>query len=181
VEASVEYPIGSKVVHPHHGAGTVVSIQEKSIGETSHQYYVIHMQAMDRSHAMDLMVPVRRADELGLRPIARLRRLRTSLAPCCEPPADGEVIKDYRARQAAVTEQLKSGSISEVTSAVRVLYFVNAQRRLGMVDSRLFDRGLNILASELALASDQEISAAREEIETMLAQMLESEEEAEGD
>ena len=179
MEASVSYAVGSKVVHPHHGAGTIVSIQEKKIGEMCHQYYIIRMPAMDRSHDMELMVPVKRADELGLRPIARLNRFRHSLAPCCEPPTEAEHIKDYRARQAAVTEKLKSGSTAEVTSAVRVLYFVNAQRRLGMVDSRLFDRGLNILASELALASDQEIGDAREEIESLLARMLESDEDEE--
>ena len=177
--ASADYVVGSKVVHPHHGAGTIVSIQEKKIGELSHQYYIIRMPAMDRSHDMELMVPVKRAVELGLRPIARLSRLRRSLAPCCEPPTEAEHIKDYRARQAAVTEKLKSGSTAEVTSAVRVLFFVNSQRRLGMVDSRLFDRGLNMLASELALASDKEIGEAREEIEELLGQMLVIEEEEE--
>ena len=174
METSAAYFIGSKVVHPHHGAGTIVGIQEKSIGDTTHRYYVIRMQAMDRTHAMELMVPVRRAAELGLRPVSRLSRLRLSLAPCCHPPEEGEIIKDYRARQAAVTEQLKSGSTEKVTDAVRVLYYVNSRRRLGMVDSRLLDRGMNILASELALASSQEIEEARQEIEQLLAHMLES-------
>ena len=59
------YQIGSRVVHPCYGAGVVVRIQEKSIGDSIHAYYVIDTV----SRPMQLMVPVDRAEEVALRPV----------------------------------------------------------------------------------------------------------------
>ena len=171
MDTSTAYRVGSRVAHPVHGAGTIVGIQEKSIGELSHKYYVI------RTHRMELMVPVTRADELGLRPVRRLASLRDLLSGCCEAPAESEVIDDYKARQAAIKDHLKSGALEQVAFAVRVLYYVNSHRKLGIVDSRLYDRGINILASELALASDRDVDEAKGEIDGLLARMLLTEEE----
>lgn len=171
MEVSANYPVGSKVVHPNYGAGTIVGIQEKSIGETSHKYYVIE------TGAMQLMVPVKRAARVGLRRISRPSRLRHALASCCEPPAEDEIIRDWRARHAIISEQLKSGSFEQVVSVMRVLFFLNSRRPLGWTDRRSFNRGKDILAGELALASGQEIEEAEKEIEERLAEMLETEEE----
>jgi CarD family transcriptional regulator len=162
------YEIGSQVVHPWYGAGTIVRIQEKSIDESAHKYYVIDTVAK----SMLVMVPVGRADSFGLRPVGKLGRLREVLASCCMPPAEEEIEEDYRTRQSMMSEQLKSGSFEKVTSAVRTLFFMNTRRTLGMTDRQMLERGKDILASELALASDLEVEAAMHAIEDHLAQML---------
>lgn len=166
MEASSVYPVGSKVAHPSYGAGIVVGIGVKSIGKTSLSYYIIAM------HSMELMVPVKRAGALGLRHIGLLPSLRAALTCCCELPEKVESAQDYMARRVALGEKLKSGSFEQVASAVRVLYFLQAKRSLGSVDHQLLDRGMGILASELALASGQEMAGAKEEIEQLLARML---------
>jgi len=166
MEAPSVYPIGSKVVHPSYGAGVVVGIEVKSIGKNSLSYYIIAM------HSMEVMVPVKSAATLGLRSIGPLPSLRAALMCRCELPEKVESTQDYMARRAALGEKLKSGSFEQVASAVRVLYFLQAKRSLGSVDHQLLDRGMDILASELALASDQEIAGAKEEIEQLLAHML---------
>jgi len=160
------YPVGSKVVHPNHGAGTVIGIQAKSIGEMCHRYYIID------THAMRLMVPVKGADSIGLRRVGRLPRLRAALASCCQPPQEAEISQDHRARKAELDKELKSGSFEKAVHAARLLYFLNARRSLGIVDRRLYDRAMNMLASELALASDQPVQEAEEEIERYLERML---------
>jgi len=162
------YIVGSKVVHPCHGAGTIVRIQQKSIGATEHTYYIIHTVGKP----MQVMVPVRSADQLGLRDVGEQGDLRTKLAACRERPAADEINSDFRARQLALNEQLKSGRFELVTCAVRTLHFLNAQRPLGMMDRQLLDAGKQILASELALASDLDIEAAMAEIDTSLARMF---------
>ena len=167
------YTIGSKVVHPCHGAGIVVRIQEKSISETSHAYYVIDTV----SGAMRLMVPVQRADTVGLRYVGKAARLRNTLATCGVAPGEEEIEKDFRARQAVMREQLKSGSFERVSYAVRILFFINQRRTLGMSDRQLLEQGKGILAGELALASDQDVDIAMQEVEDHLAQMLEVEDE----
>jgi len=49
------YAVGSKVVHPVHGAATIASIEEKSFGDTSQTYYMLNCIAAPRD--MTLMVP----------------------------------------------------------------------------------------------------------------------------
>ena len=171
METALTYHVGSRVAHPVHGAGTITGIEEKSIGDVSHTYYVIE------AHNMELLVPVLRADDVGLRPIRGLRRLRQLLFFCANAPGDEEVIEDYKARQAAVKELIKSGSLAEVAQAIRVLYFLNTRRKLGVVDTRLYESAMNNLATELALASGQELDDAKTEIEESLACMLPTDDE----
>lgn len=160
------YAVGSKVVHPNHGAGVVVGVQAKSIGETCHRYYIIE------THTMRLMVPVEHAVELGLRRVGSLADLRDMLTNCCEPPRQDDVSQDHRVRKAKLDGELKSGSFERAVYAIRVLFFLNSVRPLGMVDRRLYDRGMNLIASEYALAADITVDEAKEEIESLLGAML---------
>lgn len=162
------YAVGARVVHPSYGAGTIVQIQEKTIDGSDHEYYVI--DAVGGS--MQVMVPVQRADRLGLRPVGKLARLRGALACCCVAPAEEEIERDYRVRHRKMGEQVKSGRFDQVASAVRILFFMGTQRNLGVTDRRTFQRGRDILAGELALASGLEVAEALHAIEERLAQML---------
>jgi len=169
------YSVGNKVVHPCYGAGIIGRVQEKSIGDTSHIYYVIDTVAK----AMQIMVPVNRADEMGLRHVGDDGVLRSQLDQCSVMPDDSEIESDLRARQGAMREQLKSGDFTQVVQVVRVLFFMNSRRPLGTVDRQLMDQGKEMLASELALASDLEIDLATQQVEDALAEMLKVEEEEE--
>ena len=162
------YSVGSKVVHPCYGAGTIVRIQEKSIGEDSHIYYVIKT----KSKSMQLMVPVQRAQLLGLRAVGDLGQLRSTLCGCRTIPSEDEIVRALRTRQETMREQLKSGSYGKVAHVVRILFFMNSQRSLGTIDRQLLDQGKELLASELALAADADIGEAMQEIEQNLGQML---------
>jgi len=158
------YIVGSKVVHPCYGAGTVVRIQEKTISDERHQYYVISTVA----RAMQVMVPVRRASTVGLRDVGEAPKLRRMLAECGGAASAQEIKADLRARQADMREQLKSGRFAQVADVVRTLLLMNTRRPLGTIDRQLLDQGKELLASELALASDVAVEAAMEEVETNL-------------
>jgi CarD family transcriptional regulator len=162
------FQVGSKVVHPCYGAGIVVRIQEKSIGDTIHPYYVIDTV----SRPMQLMVPVSRADEISLRPVGKADDLRSCLEICSEPPAEDEISKDLRARQAIMRDQLKSGVFPDIVGVARILYFMNNRRPLGTIDRQLFDQGKDFLAGELALASELQIEQAKQEVENQLMSMF---------
>ena len=84
------FSVGDKVIHPSYGAGTVLEINEKQIGEQQRNYYVIELLAQ----AGTLMVPVSRASELGLRsPVERPEHVLTILSS--EP---GSLSNDHRER-----------------------------------------------------------------------------------
>lgn len=166
------YTVGSKVVHPSRGAGTIVGIRSKTIDERSRTYYVI--DTVDES--MRLMVPVKQAEDGRLRRVGKETRLRKTLATLRVAPPGDERLADYRVRHKVMREKLKTGRFEEVASAVCVLFCLSSRRSLGMTDRRLFDQGKDFLAGELALASGLELSEAMEEIQDRLAQMLPAEE-----
>ncbi|MHB0858176.1 MAG: CarD family transcriptional regulator [Anaerolineae bacterium] len=161
------YAVGAKVVHPCYGAGRIVRVQQMNIGDNSRSYYVI--EAMAKS--MQLMVPVLRASSVGLREVGGLSTLKDALAGCSRAPDSADIPSDLRARQEAMRERLKSGSFPSAVDVVRELHFMSKRRPLGTVDRELFDMGKELLAGELALALDQELTAAMQVVEDLLNQM----------
>ena len=163
------YAVGSKVVHPCYGAGTITRIQETSISEETRQYYIIATVARE----MQIMVPVGRASTLGLRDVGEASSLRRTLDECAEATTEDEINADLRVRQAGMREQLKSGQFGEVASVVRMLLLMNSCRPLGTIDRQLLEQGKELLASELALACGVEVSDAMDEIEGNLREPTE--------
>jgi len=164
----IMYPVGCKVVHPFYGAGTICHIQEKRIGEQQHSYYVI----LTICKSMQLMVPVKAAQSLGLRTVGEAAGLRQALSDCRAAPVQ-EIEKDLHLRQAEMREGLKSGSYERVAGVVRQLYMMGSRRTLGTVDRQLLDQGKDLLASELAVASGVALDQAMQEIESCLITVAE--------
>ncbi|MFP3895685.1 MAG: CarD family transcriptional regulator [Anaerolineales bacterium] len=164
------YAVGSKVVHPYHGAGTIVRIQEKSIGDSSNFYYVIDTIPSPRE--MRLMVPVDDAEHVGLRRVGESSRLREMLSTLTKAPGEDEIETDFRSRKAVMSERLQSGQFSEVVKVVRELFAMSLHRSLGTTDRRFLELGKEVLAGELALAADIDREEAMQEIEEKLQEMV---------
>ncbi|OGO04339.1 MAG: hypothetical protein A2Y73_03860 [Chloroflexi bacterium RBG_13_56_8] len=162
------FEVGNRVVHPAHGAGTIIGIQKANIGEASHMYYVI--KAI--SNSMQLMVPVGQANDIGLRRVGQARKLRGTL----KQTNAGEIEKNHTIRHKEMLERIKSGHFAEVAGVVCTLLCMSTQRALGKVDREIFNKGKELLAGELALATDSEMRLAMQEIEESLARNTEQEE-----
>ena len=61
------FNIGDKVVYPMHGAGTIVSIEEKEMGGDPEDYYIIKMPV----GGMKLMVPTSKVEKIGIREVSQ--------------------------------------------------------------------------------------------------------------
>lgn len=162
------FEVGTKVVHPCYGAGEIVRIREKTIGDVSHTYYIIDALVGN----MELMVPVKRADDVGLREVEPVGALERALDACAVPPDPDEMEKDYRRRKAKLGEALKSGDYAEVVEVARKLYFRSTNRVLGATDRAMLNRAKGLLAAELALAAGSQVDWAMERVEERLAEMV---------
>ncbi|NLX35467.1 MAG: hypothetical protein GXY68_02130 [Chloroflexi bacterium] len=161
------FEVGSDVVHPNHGAGTIVQVERKRIGDHSQRYYVIDIP----SKAMRVMVPVERAEDTGLREIRSRRRLRQIFAEVLAD-ANAEDIEDDHARRFEVyTEMLKEGRFRQVVRVVTWLCMLRDRKRLGMRDMTLYDHGRHLLAGEVALAEGISEADALTEVDVELEQM----------
>ena len=168
------FTVGSKVVHPCHGAGTIVSIDTKRIGDAKHAYYIIEI--LDSSRSTQVMVPVEGADASGLRKVGRPRRLRMLISRCGRRPSEDLVESDYRRRVTVTAEQIKSGSFRKLVDMVRGMTFLVAKRSrpLGYSERVRLGQAKRLLAAELALATDEQVDDVLEEVEWRLSRMAEA-------
>ncbi len=156
------FKIGDKVVHPYHGAGKVVDIEEKKFLEERGRYYIIDLVACDGV----VMVPTDNVQKIGLRRVSGTRDISRAMATLTSTP--DMLSSDHRERQARAEEKLKTGDLIEVTEVVRNLSWRNHQKGLTMADNKLYRRAQTFLASELALAKGIELKEAKEQLQTAL-------------
>ncbi|HID87810.1 MAG TPA: CarD family transcriptional regulator [Anaerolineae bacterium] len=156
------FKVGDKIVHPAHGAGVVTGIETVNLLDEFSRYYIIDPIASD----IRLMVPVRMAQELGLRQAVRLREAFRALDLLGKPPTP--LPEDYKERQAQIEERLKDGDFVAVTEVVRDLYWLEREGSLTAKDTSLLDRARQLLVGELAVAAGIELEEAERELQAAL-------------
>lgn len=162
----MQFSVGDKVVHPHHGPGSIAGIESKDLMDGPKQYYVIDVPGQ----RLTVRVPTGKAEEVGVRPAiaqSRFPRVLTMLRgrPHWLP-------EDYKERQEQVYAQLKTRRVMQLARVVRDLTWHRERARLTKTDSGLLKQGLDLLAAEMALVSGDNISDASRLIEsTMTAAM----------
>jgi CarD family transcriptional regulator len=156
------FDTGDKVVHPIYGAGLVKGIKKQDLLEQYHRYYVIELTVDDRT----LMIPVSKAEEIGLRSIsqqAALSRVWHILDATAKTLPD-----DYKKRQERVQEKLKTGETIKVAEVIRDLSALKREDQLTSFDTQLLDRAQQFLACEVALVKGVQVSEA----ERMISETL---------
>lgn len=161
------FEVGDKVVHPAHGAGVVAGIEEKELIDEFSQYYIIQLAATE----MKLMIPVKTADEIGLRPVARPDRVKVIYETLRAEPRD--LINDFKKRQSILIAQLKSGDILDVAEVVRDLFWRNEESPLSPTESRQLEGAQEQLAGELSLAESVDVEESLTRIQETLQDSLE--------
>jgi len=156
------FKIGDKVVHPYHGAGMVINIEEKRFLKERGRYYIIDLLAYDGI----VMVPTNNIQKIGLRRVSGTRAISRAMNTLASTP--DTLSSDHRERQARAQEKLNTGDLIKVTEVVRNLAWRNHQGGLTMADNKLYQRAQTFLASELALARGIELQEAKELLQTAL-------------
>ncbi len=148
------FEIGDKVVHPTHGAGLVMGIKKEDLLEQYHRYYIINLAVDDRT----LMIPVSKAEEIGLRSISQgeaLSQVWHTLGAATETLPD-----DYKTRQEYIQEKLRTGDAIKVAEVIRDLSALKREDHLTSFDTKLLDRAQQFLACEVALVEGVQVSEA---------------------
>ncbi len=163
---------GDHVVYPGYGAGIIVSIEDKIFVGTSTRYYMLKMVADEG----EFMVPVEQAESLGVRPVLGGRTIKRVLNS-----KPGELSEDYKERQAGISELLSTSDAAKMSRAARDLAWYSGSRRLTGRDVQQFDELQTLLASELSLALEIDLDAARERLSQILTTITEKAEQQEAE
>jgi CarD family transcriptional regulator len=164
----MQFSVGDKVVHPHHGPGSIAGIERRDLLDGAKRYYVIEIP----ERRLTLHVPVRKADEIGMRLAMSQSRFPRVLGMLRSRPH--LLPKDYKERQEQICAQLKTGRVMQLARVVRDLTWHRKLAHLTKTDTDYLKQGRDLLAAEMALASGDALSDASKLIEATLTAAMAS-------
>lgn len=163
----MEFSVGDCVVHPHHGPGRIASIERRELLDRAKRYYAIEIP----DQGLTVLIPVGKADEVGVRPALLQSRFSQVLLKLGSTPR--RLPDDYKERQEQIDAQLKTGLVMQLARVIRDLSWHKERAHLTKKDADCLKQGRGLLAAEMALVSGDKVSDARDLIEaTMAAAMV---------
>ncbi|MDR3138247.1 MAG: CarD family transcriptional regulator [Treponema sp.] len=155
--------VDQQVVYPSQGVGIIKAIETKEFKNNKVLYYVIYLEVSD----MTIMVPVEKAEDLGIRAIVPQDEAQKALDLIGE---DYEPIpSDWKLRYQMNLDLLKKGSVTDIAAIVRSLYHRSKVKELPILERKLYDSALKLLEDEIAFS----LQKSKEEVETMIFTRLE--------
>jgi CarD family transcriptional regulator len=158
----MEFSVGDKVVHPRCGFGQVVGLERLDLVDGFERYYAIRIP----DQGLTVHVPVRKAVELGVRPVMSRAKLARVLDMLRGKPR--LLSEDYKERQAWIRERLEAGSPLRIAEIVRDLTWHERRAHLTKADSDLLARGRQFLSAEIALVTNTDVADAKHAIDVAL-------------
>jgi CarD family transcriptional regulator len=163
-ESKMMFQVGDMVIHPGYGAGLVTKIEKLTCLGSNKLYYLIELSDELKTN---VWVPVKDAEAKGVRhptPKSQLGRIWRILRAVPETLAT-----DHKERYGLLQEKLRGGDIFRIAEVVRDMYWKDHRvRRLTMAGKELYDRGLMLLTSEVAVVQGCDFLAAQ----VMIADIL---------
>jgi CarD family transcriptional regulator len=150
------YKVGDKVVYPHHGAGTVVKKETRTVLKQQRVYLTIKILHND----MTVNVPAENAERVGLRKVIDEDMVEEVLEVL--HGAGTKMPKNWNRRFKYNRDKMKTGDIFELAEVVRNLSLRDQEKGLSTGEKQMFVKAKKILASELmyAKAMDEDEAAA---------------------
>ncbi|MGC9469597.1 MAG: CarD family transcriptional regulator [Anaerolineae bacterium] len=158
------FDVGDAVYHPTNGAGVIANLQRMPALKEGQRFYKIRMLGRTRTV---LMIPVKKAEELGLRPAASREKVSEVLAVLSADPE--ELPKRHKRRYKLCQDKLDTADIIQIAEVVRDLTWRRIQNdKLNVPGRRIFKKAMKLLTSELAVAQGLSLQAAEEQINEAL-------------
>jgi CarD family transcriptional regulator len=157
------FSVDQKIVYPSQGVGKIMEIKKKSFKNQMVLYYVIYLDVSD----MTVMVPVDKAEELGIRAIVSQEESRAALDLISQ---DFEPIpSDWKLRYQINLDLLKKGSVIDIATIVRSLYHRSKVKELPILERKLYDSARKLLEDEITYS----LNLPREEVAALIHTHLE--------
>lgn len=156
------YKIGENIVYPMHGAGTIVSIEEKEILGSVEQYYIVKVPTSE----IKLMVPVSTAQSIGVRSIVEKDTLLKILKEIELSPDESNA--NWNKRYRDHLQKMKTGNLVQVGTVVKNLIKRENKQPLSTCEKKMLNNALQIMVSEISLSKKQ----SPQQVETELIELF---------
>jgi CarD family transcriptional regulator len=158
----MKFAVGDKIMHPNFGVGQITKETHRELVEGFEHYFVIEVMRTGAT----AYVPKRKMSELGVRMVMSIDEMFQVLDTLGSEPRT--LAQDYKERQAKIEEQLDTRRPIPIAEAVRDLTWREQESHLTKRDGDLLAKGVELLTSEMAIASDSDEFEAQQSIDTAL-------------
>lgn len=155
------YQLNQNIVYPCQGVGKIVDICEKKFKNEVLTYYVIDV--LD----MTIMVPVSKAESLGIRAIASEAEALEALEKISDET--DSIPSDWKERYQRNQELLKKGNVADIAAIVRSSYHRSKVKELPILERKLYEQAKKLLEDEFSYA----LGKTPKEVEALLHSKLE--------
>ena len=156
------FNIGDQVVHPQHGVGEVVKLDDRKFGSNkTRRYYEVSIP----NEGSTLWVPLD-PPSYGLRKLAKRSDIEGCRVILASRPSP--LPEDARTRQPKLAERLKQGTIYVQCEVVRDLYAFGEHKSLYGSMAGFFRQTQNVLCEEWAVVEGITFDEAIQEVTTLL-------------
>jgi CarD family transcriptional regulator len=145
-----------------HGAGVVVSIEDRQILGESRRYYILRLPIGD----VTIMIPCEQAEGVGVREVIGKKDLK--LIDKALKGRTDEVAGNWNRRYRDNMEKLRSGKLPSVCEVVRNLMRAEKKKKLSMGEKKMLTNAKQILVSELILVSERDAIEIEEYISALV-------------
>lgn len=153
------FQVGDKVFYPMHGAGIVTAIEEKDFRGEMESYCLITIPS---SH-MDVMLPMKKASQAGLRSIVDRQAAKKMLQGYYYAEQGSQL--SWKQRFTSNMEKIKSGEFEAGLEVVSDLQYRNEEKPLNTSEKQMLNNAKRLIVSELALIKDISESQAEDLLE----------------
>ena len=135
---------GDKVVYPNHGIGIIEGINEFVVAGQTAKFFTVKIL----SSKSTVKIPASNAEAVGLRNLITeddIKAVFTYLQ-------NRDLIRyqDWKARFKENSDLMRTGKIMDMTVVLKNLHFVSLEKPLSFREKRMYDRSLELIASEIA-------------------------------
>jgi CarD family transcriptional regulator len=156
------FSVGDTAVYPSHGVADIVEVQNRQIGSSYVSCYQLHI----RGTGLRITVPVDKAEEIGMRPVAGTSEIAElfTLLRDQETPSDRQT---WNRRYRGFMEKIRTGSIFEVAEVYRDLSLLKTTKALSHGERQMLRTARDLLIRELAVAKDATEDMIADELDSL--------------
>jgi len=168
------FSVDELVVYPAQGVGKVESVENQEIGGVKADFYIVRIL----SNNVILMVPVKNAVNVGLRPVCSHGK-GESIFDFLGDRSDftGYSGQNWNRRYREYSEKLKSGDLTDVAYVLKELLLIGKDKELSFGERRLLEQAMGLITMELSYALDTDQKKIRDKVEEMFADVMKPKEE----
>lgn len=167
------FQINQLVVYPSQGVGRVERIESQIIGGVKAEFYIVRIL----SNNVTLMVPVKNAVNVGLRPVCSLRTGQTIFESLRDRSEfTGYTGQNWNRRYREYSEKLKSGDLADVAYVLKELFLIGRDKELSFGERRLLEQAMNLVSMELAYAVNRGQEDIKSDITDMFSDVIQARE-----